>query len=74
LDEVLDEMSPDIVLVDRYMTALFEAASAPSHPYRYLSIGFRLFLERRRPQIVCDFTDPTYGPTVVYRVPRAAEP
>jgi hypothetical protein len=73
LDQVLDEIAPDIMLVDRYMTALFEEAAAPSHPYHYLSTGFHAFLERRHPVKVCEFTDATYGPTVVYRVPPAVE-
>jgi len=69
LDQVLDEIAPDIVLVDAHMTALFEAAAASSHPYHYLSTGFQAFLERRQPVKVCEFADATYGRTVVYLVP-----
>ena len=70
LDEALDRIDPDIILIDRHMTALFDEAVKPDHPNHHLYVGFTRFMTRRRAEIACVVQNRTYGTMTVYRYPR----
>jgi hypothetical protein len=69
LDDALERVNPDIILVDRYMADMFEAAKAPDDPNHRYFTGFQAFVTRRRVEPVCAIADRTYGPMLVYKVP-----
>lgn len=74
LDEALEHIDPDVILIDRHMTAFFEAASSPAHRFHDMQAGYEAFVARRRVEPVCVIRNRTYGPMTVSRVPKAPVP
>lgn len=69
LDDALERMDPDVILIDRHMAALFEAAANPAHRFHHMQVGYEAFVARRRVEPVCVIRNRTYGSMTVYRVP-----
>jgi 4-amino-4-deoxy-L-arabinose transferase-like glycosyltransferase len=62
LDQALDDVDPDVVLLDARMRAYF--ASSPD------GARFSAWLARHSPQLIGRVDDPTYGLVELYRVSR----
>jgi hypothetical protein len=65
LDQALDDVDPDVVLLDARMRAYFDSPPAAAD-----SALFRAWLARHDARLVADVDDPTYGLMEVYRVNR----
>jgi hypothetical protein len=66
-DRAIEMVDPDIVLVDRFMQSLFDAAESPDAPYHHLRVGVEVFMARRHAEPLCVVRDRTYGVMQVYR-------
>jgi hypothetical protein len=65
LDQALDDVDPDVVLLDARMRAYFDSPSAAGD-----AALFRAWLARRDGQLIGRVDDPTYGLMEIYRVRR----
>jgi len=72
LDAALDRIDPDIILVDRFMSAFFESASRTDHRFHYMREGYDRFMARRGAHPICAIQNHTYGTMYVYQVPKPA--
>jgi len=71
LDRAIDRVGPDVILIDRYIEALFENGRDPNrHPDHELYLGFTEYLARHRVEPACVIRDSTYGTMQVFRVSR----
>jgi hypothetical protein len=65
LDQALDDVDPDVVLLDARMRAYFEGLPPGGDGQR-----FDDWLQRHSAQVIADFDDPTYGRMTIYRLSR----
>ena len=70
LDAALDQVAPDVILIDRIMAAHFERARDPDHAFHDRRRAFDAFMLRRDARLVCTIPDTTYGTMNVYHVKR----
>lgn len=66
----LEQIDPDIILIDRYMSGFFDAATRVDHPMHSTQVQFEAFLASRRAEPMCAIRDPTYGTMKVYGLQR----
>jgi 4-amino-4-deoxy-L-arabinose transferase-like glycosyltransferase len=67
-DVSLEQIDPDVVLIDRNMARFFDNASSSDHPMHGAYRGFERFMTGRHAQLLCEIPNATYGPMRVYRV------
>lgn len=72
LDEALDQMDPDVVLLDRHMSGYLESLSDPSHADHETYIEWQRFLAGRGGELAGIVDDATYGTMLIYQVDDAA--
>lgn len=70
LDAALERIDPDIILIDRFMSAFFENAAQPQHPNHRLHSEYAAFVARRDVKPLCVIQNRTYGTMAVYAVPK----
>jgi hypothetical protein len=70
LDAALARVAPDVILIDRYMTELFENAASPDHPYHRLRAEFQTFMDEHHAEPACVIRDHTYGTMQVYHLSK----
>lgn len=68
LDQALELVNPEVVLIDRYMSAYFEAIADPRHPRHSQLAEFNTFMLRRRARLVGIVEDATYGSMRIYHL------
>jgi 4-amino-4-deoxy-L-arabinose transferase-like glycosyltransferase len=69
LEDALEQLNPDVILVDRYIDELMREAANPASPNHAVQVGFEAFKERRHARSTCVVRDPTYGTMQVYLLP-----
>ena len=67
-DEALDQVGPDVILVDRHIRDLLHQTRDPESEYHYVSLGFDQYTQRHPLEPLCVVRDRTYGTMEVYRV------
>ncbi len=72
LEEALEQLNPDVILVDRHIDELMREAANPASPNHAVQVGFEAFKARRHAQSTCVVRDPTYGTMQVYLLPDAS--
>jgi 4-amino-4-deoxy-L-arabinose transferase-like glycosyltransferase len=72
LEEALEQLNPDVILIDRYIEELMREAANPASPNHAVQVGFEAFKERRHAQSTCVVRDQTYGTMQVYLLPAAS--
>jgi hypothetical protein len=70
LDVTLEQIDPDIILIDRYMSTFFNAAARPDHPMHRVHTEFNAFMDARHAEPLCAIRSATYGTMSVYYVPN----
>ena len=70
LDQSIADVSPDVILVDRYIDTMLRNARNPAHDNHPFYLGFQAYIERHQAQVMCVIRDRTYGMMRVYRVPH----
>jgi 4-amino-4-deoxy-L-arabinose transferase-like glycosyltransferase len=73
LRQALEDVDPEIVLVDGDMAAALVERASPDHPYHSEAVDTDAFFEARKAVLVTVLQDPTYGPVKVYRLRRSWE-
>jgi 4-amino-4-deoxy-L-arabinose transferase-like glycosyltransferase len=71
LRQALEQVDPEIVLVDADIAAAFAERAGSGHPHHRELVDVEAFFAARKAVLVRVLDDPTYGPVKVYRLARA---
>ena len=68
LDQTLEQVDPDVVLLDRHMGDYFDSLADPTHPDPAQYVEFWGIMDQHHAQLAGVVEDPTYGRMRVYRL------
>jgi 4-amino-4-deoxy-L-arabinose transferase-like glycosyltransferase len=74
LDQALNQVAPDVVLIDRHIDRYFDELVDPGHDQHRLLSQFEAFMEQHRALLVGQVWDSTYGLMRIYTLDGTSPP
>ncbi len=74
LDEAIEQVAPDVILIDRHMRSYLDELADPANPRHHQLVELRRYAERHGMARMAIIEDATYGRMDVYRTRREPSP